>query len=154
MKYHCTGCDYIYDELKWDSHEWIEENTPYIALPNDFFCPFCETHKDDFVMLDEPVFTPIDAYRLTPIEAEHYPLYTIENDILRFEVGQTEHPQTKDHFIYKVALFDDGGDLIEERHFQCDQKAEWSFDLEYIDEFELRVFCSRDGIFSTGILTQ
>jgi len=46
-------------------------------LPSDFFCPFCDTHKDDFVILEEQINYPIDIKNLTLFESEHFPNYEI-----------------------------------------------------------------------------
>ena len=42
--------------------------------------------------------------------------------------------------------------MQEEKKFQLWDELKWEFDIEYIDEFEIRVYCSRDWIFSTWIL--
>lgn len=152
MKYHCTGCDYTYDEMKWDDDLGIEAHTFFDALPNDFFCPFCDTHKDDFVVLEEVINEPLNVERLTPFEAEHFPSYEIVWDTLKYEIGQIEHPMQEDHFVYKIELRDESGDKIEEKKFQIGDEATGTFDIEYLDSFELRVYCSRDGIFTTGMI--
>ena len=152
MKYHCTWCDYIYDELKWDSEEDIPPLTFFDSLPNDFFCPYCDTHKDDFTVFEEIVNIPTNNSRLTNLEAEHFPVYSISWDILSFEIWQTEHPLELDHFIYKVELYDESSDLIEFLNFKNDQKAIWKFDIEYLDKFEIRVYCNKEWIFSTWLL--
>ncbi len=149
MKYHCTGCDYIYDELKWEPEDGVEAFTFFEDLPSDYFCPFCDTHKDDFVLLSPEINIPLDIYHLTPTESAHFPTYSIENDLLTFEV---EHQSDEEHFIYKISLHDADGDLIEEKKFQFWQENTWTFDIEYLDEIELRVYCSKEWIFSTGVI--
>jgi hypothetical protein len=42
--------------------------------------------------------------------------------------------------------------MIEEKTFIPWQEPKASFDIEYLDEFEVRVFCSKDGVFSTGLM--
>ena len=125
MKYHCSWCDYIYDELAWDEDLGLAPHTFFDLLPNDFFCPFCDTHKDDFVVLEEVINEPINKDRLTQFEAEHFPLYTINWDILKYEIWQIEHPSEEDHFIYKVELYDDSWDKIEEKKFQLWDDLKW-----------------------------
>ncbi len=152
MKYHCTWCDYIYDEMLWDEDLWLAPHTFFDSLPNDFFCPFCDTHKDDFVVLEEQINYPIDKNKLTNFEAEHFPIYEINWDVLKFEIWQIEHPMQEEHFVYKVALFDDSWDMIEEKKFKIWDELSWSFDIEYLDSFELRVYCSRDWVFSSWVI--
>lgn len=152
MKYHCTGCDYIYDELKWEIDEEIAALTFFDDLPSDFFCPHCDTHKDDFVILSPEINIPLDVHHLTQLEAQHFPIYDIKDDILTLEIWQIEHPSEEDHFIYRIALFDESWDMIEEKTFTPWNEPKASFDIEYLDEFEVRVFCSKDGVFSTGLI--
>lgn len=149
MKYHCTWCDYIYDEIKWDIDLNIEPQTFYENLPNDFFCPFCETHKDDFIALEENISYPINIDNLTNFEAEHFPILKLDWDNLSYEIWQIEHPNQEEHFIYKVWLYDDSWDEIDYHKFKTWEHPHWKFDLEYLDIFEIRVYCSRDWIFST-----
>jgi rubredoxin len=151
MKYHCTWCGYIYDEIKWDEDMWIYPLTFFENLPNDFFCPFCDTHKDDFVALEESVNYISDPNKLTAPEAEHYPIIEIDWDKLFYSIWQIEHPSEDDHFVYEVAIFDSSWDLIEKKHFYPWDELKWTFDIEYLDEFEIRIYCSRDWVFSTWL---
>lgn len=152
MKYHCTWCDYIYDEILWDEDLDIKPHTFFDNLPNDFFCPFCDTHKDDFVSFEENINYPLDINKLTHFEAEHYPIYNINWDILKYEIWVTEHPNDESNFIYKVSLFDQSWDLIEKHKFNLWEEPVWEFDIEYIDTFEIRIYCSRDWVFSTWLI--
>ena len=153
MKYHCSWCDYIYDELKWDIEEGIEEKTYFENLPNDFFCPFCDTYKDDFVLLPEEINYLDEIKKLWNFDLEHYPKMDISWDKLFFEIWMLDHPNDQDHFIYKVELYDES-DLIDKKIYKDWDEFKWEFDLEYIDKFEIRVYCSRDGIFSTWLITR
>lgn len=152
MKYHCTWCDYIYDEILWDEDLWLEPKTFFDNLPSDFFCPFCDTHKDDFIAFEENINYPLDVNRLTNFEAEHFPVFKIDWDKLSYEVWQIEHPSEDEHFVYKVALFDESWDLIEKNYFKVWDEIKWNFDIEYIDSFEFRIYCSRDWVFSSWII--
>jgi len=154
MKYHCSWCDYIYDELKWDNEEGIEPFTYFDLLPNDFFCPFCDTYKDDFVILPEYINSPLDIDKLTNFEAEHFPTFEIIWDTLKYEIWQIDHPMLEDHFIYKVSLHDVSGDMIEEKKFNIWTDPTGWFDIEYLDIFEIRTYCSRDWIFSTWLINR
>jgi rubredoxin/desulfoferrodoxin (superoxide reductase-like protein) len=152
MKYHCTGCDYIYNEIVWDSDLWIPPHTFFESLSNEFFCPFCDTYKDDFVVFDEIINYPLHIDRLTQFEAEHYPEYEIVEDIFTYHIWQVEHSNDEKHFIYKVSLYDESWDKIDTHSFNFWQEPKWEFDIEYLDTFEVRVCCSQDGIFSTWMI--
>lgn len=154
MKYHCVWCDYIYDEKNGDEDLWIPDKTLFSQLPNDFFCPFCDTHKDDFVILDEAIHYPMNKDYLTGLEAEHYPFYEIVDDVLTYQIQETQHPNDKEHFIYKIALIDESWDEIASQEFAVWEPYTWSFDIDYLDSFELRIFCFKDGVYSTGIITR
>lgn len=154
MKYHCTWCDYIYDEIIWDEDLWLEPKTFFDNLPSDFFCPFCDTHKDDFVVFEEQINYPLNKEKLTWFESEHFPEYEIKWDLLKYHFPETGHPNDENHFIYKVALYDDSGDEILKHQFQFWDEVSWEFDIDYLDDFELRIFCIKDGIFSTWILNR
>lgn len=151
MKYHCSWCDYIYDELKWDLEEGIEAWTLFENLPNDFFCPFCDIHKDDFVILNEEINFLDNITKLSNFDLEHYPKMDIKDDVLNFEIWMLDHPNEESHFITKVELYDES-DLIDKKIFSVWDDFVWNFDIEYMDEFELRVYCLRDGIFSTWLI--
>ncbi|MBW7954325.1 rubredoxin [Candidatus Gracilibacteria bacterium] len=154
MKYHCSGCSYIYDESIGDEDLNIEENTLFDNLPNDFFCPFCETHKDDFILFGEEINYPLDVRCLTPKEQEHFPKISIFGEKLSFLIDENTHNSKKDNFIFKVSLYDDTGDEIDFKKFNFGDEVKGDFDLDYLDSFELRVFCIKEGIFSTGFLNK
>lgn len=152
MKYHCTWCDYIYDEMLWDEDLGVKPHTFFESLPSDFFCPFCDTHKDDFTVFEEVINYPLNMDRLTSFEAEHFPVYEFSGDIFSYHIWQIEHPNDETHYIYQVALFDESGDIIDTHKFNLWEDPKWVFDIEYLDTFEIRVYCSRDGIFSSSII--
>lgn len=152
MKYHCSWCDYIYDESLWDEDLEIIPYTTFDNLPNDFFCPFCDTYKDDFILFDEEVNYPIDINNLAPKEQEHFPNFTIKDDVLNFSLDENIHPNTQEHFISKISLYDEIWDEIDSKKFNFWDEINWNFYLDYLDNFELRVFCIKEGIFSSWIL--
>lgn len=152
MKYHCTWCDYIYDELIWDDDLGIEPHTYFDTLPSDFFCPVCDTYKDDFTVFEEEIHTPFNRENLTPLEQRHFPKFEIQGDTLIFEIDDETHGSESDHFLYKVSLFEDGEE-IESRYFEVWDEKKWTFDIDYLDEIELRVYCSKEWVFSTWIIS-
>lgn len=152
MKYHCTGCSYIYDELAWDEDLNITPKTYFESLPSDFFCPLCDTHKDDFTILSESIQVPLSLEKLTPKESEHIPFFEIKWDTLFFEIDESTHPNTQDHFIYKISLFDENEEEVESKIFEIWDEYKGSFDIEYMDEYELRIYCNQDWVFSSGLI--
>lgn len=150
MKYFCSNCSYFYDEIIWDVDLWIEPGISFDSLPNDFFCPFCDTHKDDFVLLESEIYYISDIYNMTNLEKIHMPEYEISWDILKYNL---EHDVKPDHFISKIELYDDSWDLVDTHFFWKDSyEISWVFDLDYVDWFEFRVYCVKEWIFSSWVL--
>jgi len=48
MKYECTVCGYLYDEIAGDPDNGIPSGTKWDDLPDDFVCPLCGVGKDMF----------------------------------------------------------------------------------------------------------
>lgn len=48
MKYVCSVCGYIYDEVMGDPDNGIDAGTTWDELPEDFECPLCGVGKDQF----------------------------------------------------------------------------------------------------------
>ena len=48
MKYVCSVCGYIYDEVTGDVDNGIEAGTLWSDIPEDFECPLCGVGKDLF----------------------------------------------------------------------------------------------------------
>lgn len=149
MKYHCAECNYIYDENFWEKEFEILPYTSFWELDDSFYCPMCLNPKDNFVPLQEEIMTPFDINNLTIIEEVHFPKYEIFEDILNVEII---HEQEEDHFIYKIAIFDENSELIEEKSTK--NVKEISFDIEYLDSFEIRVYCNLEWIFSTWLINR
>lgn len=152
MKYYCTGCNYVYNEINWEKEEWIAELTKFEDLPSTFECPFCATSIEEFYKLEDEIIYMDWSIKMHSIEAVHYPNMFLENDILKFEIWNIEHPYEKDHFIYKVELYDETNDLIDSVVFWPWVKPEGQFDMDYIDKFQLRIYCSYDWVFSTNLI--
>lgn len=152
MKYFCSNCSYFYDELLWDVDLWIEPGSSFDSLPNDFFCPFCGTHKDDFVLLQDEIYYISNTNFMTELEKIHFPEYSISWNTLKYIIN---HDINKDHFISKVELYDDSQGLIDVHFFWKDSKEiSWSFDIEYVDWFEFRIYCIKEWIFSSWIINR
>lgn len=52
-KYECNRCEYIYDPLMGDPENGIAPGTPFENLPDDWECPDCTAHKEEFSQLKE-----------------------------------------------------------------------------------------------------
>jgi len=141
----------MYDEYKGATDIGIDPQTPFETLPSDFFCPHCDTHKDDFVVLEEEIHIPIDVNNLTQIEHAHFPTFQIAEDTLTYHFPEDESEKNYLEYIYQISLHDETGDRIEVNIFTDDKKS-GTFDLEYLDVFEIRVYSYQYGIFSSGCL--
>jgi len=150
MKYHCAYCNYIYNEFLWEEELNINKITLFQKLPDYFCCPNCWWIKDDFIQLKEEILYPFDIHNLTLLESIHFPKYKIKNDIIKIEVN--DHISEEDHFIYKIWIYEPNWEIIEEKTLIYNKKNTIKFDLDYIDEFEIRVHCSKDWIFSTWLI--
>ena len=47
-KYVCTVCNWMYDDELGVPESGIAPGIPFIALPENFVCPFCGVGKEDF----------------------------------------------------------------------------------------------------------
>lgn len=52
-KYVCDRCGYLYDPLLGDPENGIEPGTAFEDLPEDWECPDCGAHKEEFSQLEE-----------------------------------------------------------------------------------------------------
>lgn len=52
-KYVCLVCGWIYDPEKGDPEGGIKPGTPFEEIPDDWVCPLCGVHKDQFEKLNE-----------------------------------------------------------------------------------------------------
>ncbi len=134
MKYLCTNCNYIYDSAFWDREEEIEV---WEVLDQ---CPVCEEF-DTFHGIDEEV-NYIEDDIMDSVELEHFPEVSIEWDKLIVVVWWEVHPMWEDHRIASVSLYDEYGDLIEEKYLEMENEAKVEFDFDDLDEYEIRVKCS------------
>lgn len=48
MKYVCTVCGYVYDEVAGDPDSGIAAGTKWDDVPADYTCPLCGVSKDLF----------------------------------------------------------------------------------------------------------
>jgi rubredoxin len=52
-QYECDRCGYVYDPLIGDPENGIEAGTAFEDLPEDWVCPDCGAHKDEFSRIEE-----------------------------------------------------------------------------------------------------
>lgn len=48
QKYVCRVCGYVYDPEVGDPEAKISAGTSFLELPEDWVCPVCGVHKDEF----------------------------------------------------------------------------------------------------------
>lgn len=143
MRYLCTNCSYIYNEALGDELEWIPSGTLFDDLWEDFVCPSCYESKENFQEIREEINYPYDENNLSSLEKEHFINYYEENGLLKVFVGKDEeHPMEEDHFIACIALFDENDEKIEEQFFSPWDDCRVEFNKDYLDEFEIKIYCS------------
>ena len=52
-KHECDRCGYIYDPIIGDPENGIKLGTAFEDLPDDWVCPDCGAHKDEFSVVEE-----------------------------------------------------------------------------------------------------
>ena len=148
MRYLCTSCNYIFDESIWDKWEWIK---PWIKLDNlwDYFvCPVCGDNRDSFQEIIEEInyITGEDTYDF--MEIEHFIDIYREDDLIEVRVWKELHPSWEEHRITQISLYDEYGDIVEDKFLQAWEEPEIEFDISNLDDFEVRVRCSLHGVWA------
>jgi len=146
MKYYCSNCHYYYDEDFWDEAEWIYGT--FDELPSYFCCPVCWNNKENFITLKKEIIY-FDKNKLSNIEKEHYPKLKLNWEKLSVSLN---HDSNSNHYISKIVLLDNMGDTIETCVLWAFKENICIFDIEYIDEFEIQIFCNKHPIFSTWLI--
>ena len=152
MKYLCTACNYIYDEAVWDPKEEIPAWTLFKEFPYDFSCPNCFEPKDSFMEIKEEILYVQNKNFMTPLEKTHIPKINIFDWKVFVDIWKVEHPMVEWHFIYSVSLYDEYWDLVEEKLLNIWDKPKVEFDISDIDDFEIRVKCNIDWLWSSWII--
>lgn len=143
MKYLCTSCNYVFDEALWDIWEDI---IAWTKIENIEKCPVCEEY-DTFHHINEEI-NYIDDNDLDYMEASHY--IDLKHIDFQFKiiVWNDVHPMWGDHRIAWIALFDEYGDLVEEKFLKEDEETIIYFDDYDLDIFEIRLKCTQHKIFA------
>lgn len=138
MKYICTNCNYIFDEIFSNSEDSIEKVT------SETMCPSCEEF-DTFQWIEEEVNYAKDIDNLELLEIEHIPqIEFLDNEWENIIVTAwlKEHPMWLENRIISISLFDEYWDLILEEFLYEDSDPVVEFDVSDLDEYEVRVKCS------------
>jgi len=143
MKYACTSCWYVFDEVLWDEVEWVENWTKIDFLD---CCPVCLENDSFFQIKEEVIY--VDENTIDKVEREH--LIEIKHDwkTIEVEVWNNSHPMEAEHRILSIWLFDEYWDLVEEKFLNVDDDSVVTFDNYDLDDIEIRVRCSKHGIFA------
>ncbi|MDD3794302.1 MAG: rubredoxin [Candidatus Gracilibacteria bacterium] len=143
MKYLCVNCNYIYDEAIGDSGEGIEAGT---KIDEIISCPVCEEY-DTFHHINEEI-TYLGNDLNDKFEVEHFIEVNHIDDTVEVIIGGNTHPMGEDHRIAWVGLYDEYGDLVEERFLNSDDDSAVTFDDYSLDEIEIRIKCTQHKLFA------
>ncbi len=147
MRYLCTNCSYIYDEWTWDSEAWYEAWEGFYEMKDYFICPCCSETIDSFHEIKEEVNYIENIKNLSNLEKIHFPI--IKENYWEIIV-KINHPKEEDHCITSISLYDEYGDLVEEKFIKKWWKTEVNF-IDYdLDEFEIRIRCNLHWVWSVG----
>lgn len=142
-RYLCTNCNFIYDETFWFEEEWISPQTFFYDIQDSWRCPHCEEPKEHFALIKEEInYINKETKILSNIEKEHFIDYEIKDNILSLSWNILNHEMNdKSHYISEVALYDEYWDLISSKLYKLWEELNFSFDIKFIDSFEIRVRC-------------
>lgn len=155
MKYTCTQCRYIYDDAFWDTAEWIDAGKSLYEIWESFSCPGCWSSVDDFQEIQEEVLFADNPDSLSMVESEHIPCIHFLADksgIVEVLVWNPPHPMFEEHYIGSVSLYDEDGDMIEQKNLSPEDDPVVKFDISDLDNFTVRAKCNQHWIWSTQII--
>ncbi len=153
MRYICINCNYLYDESLWDIWEGLEAWTTFKKMLWKRTCPSCWWSIDDFQWIKEEILYVEDKNNLSNFELKHIPkIEFLEDNKIKVVVWETIHPMEKEHFITSISLFDEYWELINETFLTYNEKPEIEFDIDWLDEFEVRARCNLHWLWSSWII--
>jgi len=131
---------------------WFEAGRKLDDL-EEFYCPNCEAGSDVFQPIVEEILYAENPWHVSGPEREHIPSI-IHMDDKEVEVctGIDMHPSGEDHRITTMWIHDEYGEIVEEHFFEVDEDPVYVFDIEDLDEFEIRATCNQHGTWSTWII--
>lgn len=143
QKFHCTNCSYVYNPFLWDEESEVESWTAFDELHDNWHCPVCSENKEFFVEIPENIHDFKKFEELLPEEIRHTPFY-YEKDwkiIISIWTEDESFSQDEVHFIEYVGLFYNDWEIID--YIKLPENLdEIIFDLDNIDEYEVRASCS------------
>ena len=153
-RYLCTNCNFIYDETFWLEEENIAPQTFFDDILEDWMCPHCEEPKEHFALIKEEINNIDKSTKvLNKVEEEHLINYKINDNILILDWNILNHEMNEDdHYISEMALFDEYGDLIENKLLKKWDSLEFSSDIRFLDSFEIRIRCIKHGWWTSGLI--
>ncbi len=151
MRYLCTNCSYIYDEAIWDEEEWYNPGVKLYDMQDIFVCPVCSEWIDTFQEIKEEINFIENIENMTGVEDEHYPVIEEADSKIKVKVGKDElHPGLAEHYITNISLYDEYGDLVEEKFLNSTDEWTVVFDNYDLDEYEVRITCNLHWVWSLG----
>jgi desulfoferrodoxin (superoxide reductase-like protein) len=132
----------MYDEALWDKTENIRAWT---SISNIKICPICE-EEDSFEIVKEEIIY-IEEDTIDRIEQEHFIEAERKDWYITICIWKNEHPMWPDHKIVWVGLYDEYWDLLDEIFLWDDDDLVVDFEDYDLDEFEVRVWCSKHKLF-------
>ena len=146
MKYLCTHCNYIYDEILGEVEDWISPWTKLSSMQDIFTCPSCYESIDNFQEIREQINSFDTDKNIIWIEYEHFPFIEKWEDwFIKIEV---KHPNEESHFLWNIWIYDEYWDIVYEEFFKPWEPASLEFDVSDLDEYEVRTGCSLHWVFS------
>jgi rubredoxin len=133
----------MYDEALGDDMEGI---APWTKIENLRTCPICGT-EDSFEYITEEI-TYIEEWTPDKMEQEHYIEVDRKNGYITICIWNNEHPMSLEHRIAWVALYDEYGDMLDEVFLWEDDDLVVDFEDYDLDEFEVRIGCSKHKLFA------
>lgn len=144
MKYLCTKCNYIYDEMLWEVDDGVEFWTKFENVGDHFSCPNCYESSEYFQEVQMHVHS-LDEDFLLWIEAEHIPIIDVLEDwMIKITVN---HPDEDSHFVWNIWIYDEYWDMVYEQFFTPDMPVYLEYDVSDLEEYEVRVQCNIHGTF-------
>lgn len=143
----------MYDESMWDSWEWLEPWTTIDNMMLDSSCPSCWGSMEDFQKVEEEILYAEIPERKEAFEMQHIPFVEfLGSEKIKVKVWEVEHSMEEEHYVSSIILYDEYGDIIEEKFLTYEQKSEAEFDTSDLDYFEIMARCNLHGLWSTGVM--
>ncbi len=128
-----------------------DDIAPGTRYDDNFACPGCDEYGT-FQVIEEEVNMIDETNDEEFMELLHIPVRQIlPNGKLQVRVWREPHPMGDDHRITTIALHDEYGDVVEEKFLDEHDEASAEFDIDDLDEYEIRIRCSLHGTWGMKI---